>query len=84
MNFISCVIRFDININSLLTTIHNQGIEIEVLHKELDKLNVEKEKPAKKSTKPKKEKDTKVTDKPVAEKKAKPAAKKKAAAKTKE
>ncbi len=71
-------------LNSLLTTIHNQGIEIEVLHKELDKLSVEKEKPAKKVAKPKKEKETKVAEKPATEKKAKPAAKKKTTVKSKE
>ena len=71
-------------VNALWTTINNEGIEIEVLNKELEKLRGEKEKPAKKVEKPKKEKETKVAEKPATEKKAKPAAKKKTTVKSKE
>ncbi len=64
-------------LNSLLTTIHNQGVEIEAMQTELEKLKGEKEKLTKKV-----EKAKKATKAPAAEAEKAPA-KKKATAKTK-
>ncbi len=65
-------------LNSLLTTIQNQGVEIEAMHAELEKLKEEKEKLTKKV-----EKTKKATKQAAAPKEEKAAAKKKATTKAK-
>jgi hypothetical protein len=67
-------------LNSLLTTIHNQGEEIAELHKELDKLHAK----AEKAKAPKVAAKSKVTEEKAVKAAPKKAAVKKVAAKKKE